>query len=127
VLRLFRAGNRVTPWIAVAIAYALVFQLLLSSFAIAQVQNAASDDIFVICYGGGDGAGDHGSPSQVPAHQTPCLLCTLAKGAVAILPLDHVAATRDVRLASAIVFPSQDAVVRHHSPTHRFPRGPPAA
>ena len=132
MLRRFRHNSKLRPWIALATAYALAFQVLLGSFAAGQSQAAistASDDIFVICYGAGSGGAsdDHGAPAKGPAHQPPCLLCTLAKGSLAILPVDHSIATLDLRLASILSLPSDGPVIPFHSPTNRYQRGPPVS
>jgi hypothetical protein len=130
VLRRFRHNSRLRPWIALAAAYALAFQVLLGSFAVGHAQAAiasASDDIFVICYGAGSGsvADDHGAPAKGPTHQPPCLLCTLAKGPLAILPIDHSIATLDLRLEAILSLPSDGPVIPFHSPTGHYQRGPP--
>ena len=130
MLGVFRKSKRVSAWVALATAYVLALHVLLASFAPVHAQpadNLVTDELSVICYGaGGDDAGHApGAPAQ--QHQAACFLCSLAKGSLAILPLDHCIGTLDVRLDSVIALDSDGPIVQFHSPTGRYQRGPPAA
>ena len=134
VLGAFRNSKRMSAWVALAAAYVLALHVLLASFAPVHAMaagNPATDGLSVICYGAGHdgaGAGDTGDVPAAPAkqHQPACFLCSVAKGSLAILPLDHCIGTLDVRLASFIAPRSDGPIVQFHSPTGRYQRGPPA-
>jgi hypothetical protein len=70
-----------------AAAYAVALQMLLTGIAAAHLAartTMAPADLSIICFHRNpDGAPDR--PGQ-PVHQLPCLLCTLATAAPAILP-----------------------------------------
>jgi hypothetical protein len=116
------------PWIAMAAAYALALQLLLTGMAAAHAvaSTDASGDLFVICHSTGDGAaGDQdGTGKQLP--QSPCALCTLTSASCAILPTDHCISFVDAKSFSD-VFPWNDArIIQYDSPTGQYQTGPPA-
>jgi hypothetical protein len=115
------------PLIAMAAAYALAFQLLLTGMAAAHaVANAPAGDLFAICHGAGDGAaGDQdGTGKQLP--QSACVLCTLTNAPCAVLPSDHSISFIDARSVSD-VFPWNDArIIQYDSPTGQYQTGPPA-
>jgi hypothetical protein len=130
VLNLRKFRGRVRPWIAVASAYALALQVLLSGLAGAHAMAAGSvaGDLFVICHGSGDGPADNQNvPEQPPRPTSPCLLCTLTKAPCAILPIDHSIITFDVVAASKVVPRKDDRIIEFQSPTGRYQRGPPAS
>jgi hypothetical protein len=130
VLKLRRFRGRMRPWIAMAAAYALALQVLLSGLAGAHAMAAVSiaGDLFVICHGSGDGPADSQNvPDQAPRPASPCVLCTLTKVPCAILPLDHTIVTLDVVAASKVVSRNVGRIIEFDSPTGRYQRGPPAS
>ena len=130
MLKLRRFRGRMRPWIAMAAAYALALQVLLSGLAGAHAMAAGSvaGDLFVICHGSGDGPADSQNvPDQAPRPASPCVLCTLTNSPCAILPLDHIVVTMDVVAASNIVPRKDGRIIEFESPTGRYQRGPPAS
>jgi hypothetical protein len=116
------------PWIAMAAAYALALQLLLTGIAAAHAvaSTDAPGDLFAICHGAGNGAaGDQdGTGKQLP--QSACVLCTLTSAASAVLLTDHSISFLDAKSFSD-VFPWNDArVIEYESPTGQYQTGPPA-
>jgi hypothetical protein len=117
------------PWIAMAAAYALAFQLLLTGIAAAHAvasTDAPGGDLFVICHGAGDSAaGDQGGTgNQLP--RSTCVLCTLTSAPCAVLPASHGISFIDAKSVSD-VFPWNDArIIRYDSPTGQYQTGPPA-
>jgi hypothetical protein len=111
------------PWIAVAAAYALALQLLLTGIAAthAVASTDAPGDLFVICHSGGD---QDGTGKQLP--RSTCVLCTLTSALCAVLPTDHSISFIDAKSFSD-VFPWNDArVIEYESPTGQYQTGPPA-
>ena len=83
--------GRLRPWIAAAATFALALQLVLGT-ALAGLRAAAhagTADELVICHGAGGGQPSSGQnePGKEGDDQSHCLLCTLACGAPAVLPL----------------------------------------
>ncbi len=126
MLRAGRTSAGVRPWVALVAAYALAFQVLLSGFAASRVQAAdgAAADLFVICHGDGSSSNDGGSGPAKSA-QPSCMLCTLAKGAHAILPLAHAISALDARSDALVALPGGERIIQYESPTGRYSRGPP--
>jgi hypothetical protein len=131
VLQLGKARQRMRPWIAMAAAYVLALQLLLTGIAAAQAAagpDAPAGSLFAICHGAGDNAaGDQDGTGKPPLPRSPCVLCTLTSAACAVLPTDHSIAFIDAKSFSD-VFPWNDArVISYDSPTGQYQRGPPAS
>jgi Protein of unknown function (DUF2946) len=129
-LKLRRFRGRMRPWIAMAAAYALTLQVLLSGLAGAHAMAAVSvaGDLFVICHSSGDASADgQNAPDQAPRPASPCVLCTLTKAPCAILPLGHVVVTIDAVAASNVVSRNVGRIIEFESPTGRYQRGPPAS
>ena len=130
MLKLRRFRGRMRPWIAMAAAYALALQVLLSGLAGAHAMaiGSVAGDLFVICHGSGDGpADDQNVPDQPQRPTSPCVLCTLTKAPCAILPIDHSIVTIDVVAASNVVPRKGRRIIEFESPTGRYQRGPPAS
>jgi hypothetical protein len=130
VLKLRRFRGRMRPWIAMAAAYALALQVLLSGLAGAHAMAAVSvaDDLFVICHSSGDASADgQNVPDQLPRPASLCVLCTLTNAPCAILPIDHSIITIDVVAASKVVSRKDGRIIEFESPTGRYQRGPPAS
>jgi hypothetical protein len=130
VLQLGKARQGMRPWIAVAAAYALALQLLLTGIAAAQAAagpDAPAGGLFAICHGAGDNAaGDQDGTGKPPLSRSPCVLCTLTSAACAVLPTDHSIAFIDAKSFSD-VFPWNDArMIQYDSPTGQYQTGPPA-
>ena len=108
-------------------AFGLALQVLLSGVLAAQFDATAGvNDPFVICLGAGTPS-DDGAPAKSPDHHQPCVLCTLAKAAHALLPTSAPTAKLDGALI-AIVGPALTVRVSlYDSPTGHYQRGPPAA
>ena len=82
------ARNRMRPWIATVVAYALALQVLLTGMAAGHFMaagDASASSLFVICHGNGS-SDDQELPGKEPLAQSSCILCTLAKVPCAILP-----------------------------------------
>ena len=126
-MRLLRAATRLRPWIAMAASYALALQMLLGGVLMGQLGAAslASGDLPAIC-ASHNGLGDDGTGSgKSPAHEPPCVICTLAKNASAALP-GSIAEAKVDRSAYSVSQPLGDEiVVAFTSPTGRYQRGPP--
>jgi DUF2946 family protein len=129
VLRTNRVHGRLRPWLAMLAAYALVLQLFLSGAFVHGVgtADAQSADLFAICHNSdGSPAGEQGAPEKPAAAHVHCLLCVAAGGASAILPGDRLGVAWIARPSSDVIPESDDRIVRYHSPTGQFQRGPPA-
>lgn len=130
MLHSWRAALRGRPWIAVAAAYVIALQALLTGIAGASLGgNAAlSDQAFVICHSAGSADGspqDDGSGKSSPDHAL-CALCTLARAASAILPVDHTVVPHDVIVvATVMIAPSPSEAVGFDPSIGHSPRGPP--
>jgi hypothetical protein len=89
VLRAYRYQGPLRQWIAAAAAFALSFQLVLSSLAIGHLTagQAGTGDTFVICHGvGGSSPADKDGPAKQPSDQSHCVLCALTNSGCAVLP-----------------------------------------
>jgi hypothetical protein len=128
VLQLLRARTGVRPWIAMAAAYALALQVLLSGVMAGHVMaavDASTANLFVICHGSGNGpSDDQGLPDQ-QSRRAPCVLCTLTPTPCAILPIDHDIARVPALVVSSVVPGNEGRVFQYDSPTGRYQRGPP--
>jgi hypothetical protein len=111
--------------IGIAAAYAVAMQMVLASVIVSQsIAAPASEDPFVICFGGGDGGHSQG-PTQKPLdHATCAVVCTLAMSGTAVLPTT---VTIVDRCAGAST-PGVAALAACDAPSHPTPRlsqGPP--
>ncbi|MES1156004.1 MAG: hypothetical protein ABUL48_06200 [Pseudorhodoplanes sp.] len=113
------------PFIAVAVAYALVLQVLLLSVTVSGAAMAPLQaDQAAICYGSGN-TGDNPQPHQSPADFADCTLsCAQGLSATAILPSDIspapvFAAGRDLERHQAAAF------VLSQRPSPKLAQGPP--
>lgn len=119
-------------WLAVATAFALALQTLLSGVAATHLDPSAGSsfsEAFAICHGNGgsaDGGQDDGT-GKSPSQQSSCIFCTLVRAAPAVLPTDHCIAFIDSALASAVVPPNDGEAVAYQFPTTNYQRGPPTA
>jgi hypothetical protein len=121
----------VRSWIAIAAAYALALQVLLSGLAaghFAAVGEAAASDLFVICHGAGGGSPDgQNLPEKPPLVGSCCVLCTLTQASFAILPVEHDLAAFNA-MPTANVGSRRDArIIEFGSPTGQYQRGPPTS
>ena len=121
---LVSAYRRIQPWIAMAAAYAVALQLVLTAFGgPMHAAEGVAGDAFVVCLNSHDNGGD---PGQLPVHKSPCVLCAMAQGFAAISPI-AANASAIVVAVSAIVFSERsDRTIAHRSPTGQYQRGPPA-
>ena len=120
---LVSAYRRIRPWVAMAAAYAVALQLVLTAFGgPMHAAGGLAGDSFVVCLNGHDNGG---GPDQLPVHKSPCVLCALAQGFAALSP---VAENPSVTVAiSAVVFSEhRDRALGYRSPTGQYQRGPPA-
>jgi hypothetical protein len=122
-----RARRPARPWIAVLAAYALALQVLLSGVAVGQSMAAGStSDAFVVCHGNGDDpAGDPNGSGKPPLERSPCMLCTLAKAACAVLPADQGVSRLDFSTVASVVPAHGGRLIEYESPTGQYQRGPP--
>jgi hypothetical protein len=102
---------RVRPWIALAAAYALAIQMVLSAFVPSFAPAVAGDAFSVIA----------------PLRQTPGICCTLVYGSPAILGPDQAALAALEAPVSHVVRPCGEQIVAHVSSPSGYPRGPPGA
>jgi hypothetical protein len=131
VVRFWRSRARLRPLIAVAAAYLVVLQMLLTGLGASHLGvagNSSSGDVFITCLGHGVGpdAGDQGGSGQRPVDQAPCVFCTLAAGGCAILPVEQVVSIVALPAFSGIAVAGDGQVVEFDSPTGHYQRGPPA-
>jgi hypothetical protein len=119
------------PWIAVAAAYVIALQALLTGIAGAQLgANAGpSDQAFVICHGvsGADGGTQDDGSGKSSLDHALCALCTLARAAPAILPIDHSVAPRDATIVAIVIAPKPSEAADYGLSIGHFARGPPLA
>jgi hypothetical protein len=130
VLHRWRRALRGRPWIAVAAAYVLALQALLTGVAGASLgANAAlSDQAFVICHGNGaDGSSNQDDGSGKSAGHALCALCTLARAAPAVLPVDCIVAPHDAIVVATVVKLKPSEAVAYELSVGHSPRGPPIA
>jgi len=102
-------------------AYLVALQIILAGFAtghLAAAGDLSSSDVFITCLGhaGGSDSGE-GGPGQRPVDQAPCVLCTLAMGACAILPAEYGVSTLAILTFSHVIAASDDQVAEFVSPT----------
>jgi hypothetical protein len=114
----------------VALAYVVALQIILSGFASGHLVAAgdlSSSGVFITCLGHAGGSdSDQGGSGQRPVDQAPCVLCTLAMGACAILPAEHGVSTIAILAFSHVIASTDDQVAEFVSPTGQYQRGPPA-
>jgi hypothetical protein len=115
------------PWFAVAIAYVVAFQMLLSSAIATQMQVAAAtavDATSVIC-AGHEQPGDAGDTGKAALDHAPCVLCTFAKAAAGALTVElHTSPPK--RVAFAVVrTAAHEIFIPYRPPVGRYQRGPP--
>jgi hypothetical protein len=132
VLHSWRAALRGRPWIAVAAAYVIALQTLLTGIVGAHVgaDAALSDQAFVICHSTGGSNQDDGSDKgsgKSSADHALCALCTLARAAPAILPVDHAVAPRHAIIVATIVALKPSEAVAYDLSVGHAARGPPTA
>jgi hypothetical protein len=111
-------------------AYAVALQVILAGFAAGHLGAAGdfSGDAFVLCLSHAGGAdSEQGGSGQQPVDQAPCVFCTLATGACAILPVEHSVSIIPTFVLLHTVDLNHDQVVEYGSPTGQYQRGPPAA
>jgi hypothetical protein len=131
VLHRWRTTLRGRPWIAVAAAYVIALQALLTGIAGAQLgANAGpSDQAFVICHGasGADGGNQDDGSGKSSLDHALCALCTLARAAPAILPVDHGVAPRDAIIVAIVIAPKPSEAADYDLSIGHSARGPPIA
>ena len=109
-----------------AAAFGLALQVLLSGVVAAPFDAGGSaHDPFVISFGSGTPA-DDGVPAKAPDKHPPCVLCTLAKAAHALLPTDAARTKLDVTLIAVLGPALAVRIAQYASPTGHYQRGPPA-
>jgi DUF2946 family protein len=122
-----KSATRMRPWIATVTAYALALQVLLTGVAAGHAMpggNESGTSQFVICHGVGSSDGQD-LPDKQPLAQPPCVFCTLAKAACAIMPTGHgVVISRAMGISNAAL-QSDGRIIAFHSPTGQYQRGPP--
>jgi hypothetical protein len=116
---------RVRPWIAMAAAYALAIQMVLSAFVPSFAPAVAGDAFSVICHSGHSDGRDGGG--KAPLRQTPGICCTLVCGSPAILGPDQAALAALEAPVSHVVRPCDEHILAHFSSPSGYPRGPPGA
>lgn len=125
-----RAQILARPSIAVALAYVLALQLLLSGFAGMPPRTSLDgsvDGAFVICLGSNGAIGDHDGGAPSSDGQSHCIFCILAKVPQAVLPADCALVMPVVAGTLERVTAIDDQVAGFTSPTNTFQRGPPSA
>jgi hypothetical protein len=127
-MRLLRAASRLRSWVAMAASYALALQIVLGGVLIGQLSAASLgfSDLSAIC-AGHNGPDDDAGSSKKPAHEPPCVFCTLAKNGSGTLPGAIAPASVDY---SARLVPQprgDEVVVAFASPTGHYQRGPPVS
>jgi hypothetical protein len=106
--------------------YALALQVLLTGLAIGHsiALGTASESLFVICHA--DGSSDKQEvPGKEPLAGSPCIFCTLAKAACAILPTGNGTAIHDPVQISSAAARTDRHILEFSSPTGQYQRGPP--
>jgi hypothetical protein len=128
VFSLISTAKRAKPWIAMAVAYAVALQILLTSALASQhvgaLISADPARIDIICFGSGsDGDADQGKDSH-SARQFCCVLCGGTVGPA--LPAANVALPRTPYGGSIVSYVSPDhAAPAVPSLTPRLSQGPP--
>jgi len=115
------AYRRIRPWVALAAAYAVALQMVLTAFGgPMHAADGAAGDAYVLCLNSDGGSGD---PGQLPVHKSPCVLCAMAQGVSAVAPI---AESASAVVVSAVVFTEpRDRPIGYRSPTGQYQRGPP--
>ena len=129
MLKWRNARNRMRPWIATVVAYALALQVLLTGMAAGHFMaagDASASSLFVICHGNGS-SDDQELPGKEPLAQSSCILCTLAKVPCAILPSDHGIAVSNAMDTSNAAARTEGRILEFNSPTGQYQRGPPTS
>ena len=121
---LVSAYRRIRPWVAMAAAYAVALQLVLTAFGgpMHAVEGVAGD-AFVVCLNGHDNGG---GPDQLPVHKSPCVLCAMAQAFLAIAPVAANAPAVTVAVSAVVFSEHRDRTLGYRSPTGQYQRGPPA-
>ncbi len=131
MLRPWRGALRGRPWVAVAAAYAIAIQALLTGIAGAHLATRAdlSDQAFVVCHGsdGIPGSGEDDGSGKSGVDHASCALCTLARAAPAILPISHGITPPVAFVVATTVAPIPVEVVDYNLSAGHSPRGPPIA
>jgi hypothetical protein len=105
---------RVRPWIAMAAAYALAIQMVLSAFVPSFAPAVAGDAFSVVCQSGHSDSRDGGGNASL--RQTPGICCTLVYGSPAILGPDQVALAALEAPVSHVVRPCDEHILAHFFP-----------
>jgi len=124
VTRARHIQRKCRPWVAVAAAYAVALQMLLSAAVASQMAAAAPSGAFPICFGVVEPADAAGKGDLVPVHQASCILCTVGLSA----PVDLAAPGVRPGLAWADVVrphPMGDPHLAQAPPSPRLSQGPP--
>jgi hypothetical protein len=116
---------RARPWIAMAAAYAIAIQMVLSAFAPSIAPVVEGDAFSVICQSGRSDDRDGGG--NAPLQQTPGTCCTLVYGSPAILGPDQSALAALEAPVSHVVRRCDGHILAHFSSCSGYPRGPPRA
>jgi hypothetical protein len=115
-------------FVGLAVSCALVLQLLLLGLALGGASaSAASDDPFVICYGGSSGDADH--PDRGPGKSLHCLLvCAQAHSslAAAVPPSSPILDRPQAATAASILQAASPVVPARFGLAHPS-RGPPGS
>jgi hypothetical protein len=131
VVGFWKSRARLRPVIAVAAAYLVALQMMLTGLAASHLGVAgdpSSGGVFITCLGHGAGSdSDQGGTGQRPVDEAPCGLCSLAAGSCAILPPEHAFSTIAALSFSEIAVAVDDQVVEFDSPTGHYQRGPPVS
>ena len=114
------AYRRIRPWVALAAAYAVALQMVVTAFiGPMHAADGIAGDAFVVCLNS-DGGSD---PGQLPVHKAPCVLCAMAQGLSTVGPIAESVSTIVI---SAVVFAERrDPAIGYRSPTGQYQRGPP--
>src|SRR5262249_18813256 len=122
VMRLSRTQSWIRPWLAMAAAYALSLQLILSGLVGGHFDTAlAADDGFAICHTDANGDGSNAPPVQ----HTPCMLCTLSQHFSAVCPTPQSVSLLHLDSLAVVFSEATDWTFQRRSPTGQYPRGPP--
>jgi hypothetical protein len=116
------------PWIAAVAGYALALQILLTGLAIGHASalaNTSDSGLFVICHANGS-FDKQEVPGKEPLAGSPCIFCTLAKAACAILPTGNGTAIHDPVQISNAAARTDGHILEFNSPTGQYQRGPPS-
>ncbi|MGE0038230.1 MAG: DUF2946 family protein [Xanthobacteraceae bacterium] len=128
VFNLVSAARRAKPWVAMAVAYAVALQILLTSVLASQnvgaLISADPARVDIICFGaGGDGGVGQGNANHA-ARQDCCVLCNGIVGP--ILPAANVPLPRILYAGAIVSYIAPDrAAPVVPQPTPRLSQGPP--